>query len=376
MSPMFDDANLRSAEAGAPAARTLFRDLAHTSRADIESIRRAAPRFTDRMQRDAALQGWFECVLGQLHMNLWGGFLGGSIPPVVDRFHHLLRLGRMASPGIETLAERIGAWKRPDSLVGRTDPLVSVIIVCWNNWEDTHACLSTLFAHTRTPPFEVIVVDNGSTDGTVAGLADWARRESHLRVVRSEVNLGFSAGNNLGFEVARGPYLLFLNNDTEILDRTWIRRLVETLEADPRIGATGQFGVIDTEGEDAPPKHFYQAIFFPGILVPVAWCSGYCLLVRREAFESAGRWRDDLYGKAGVEDIHMGYALRRAGWISVAPPRWIPLVHKIGRTWRKAENAAPLARTDLPGETKWANFTAHFGPRARRANYAVEDPKR
>ncbi len=373
---MFDDSELRAAEAGAPAARALFRDLAHTSRADIESIIRAAPRFTDRLRRDPALGEWFEHVLGQLHMNVWGGFLGGNIPSDIDRFHHLLRLGRMSSPGIETLAERIGDAKPPASLVGRPDPLVSIVIVCWNNWEDTQACLATLFAHTRTPTYEVIVVDNGSTDGTVAGLADWAARESRLCVVRSETNLGFSAGNNLGADRARGPYLLFLNNDTEILDRTWIRRLVDTLETDPRIGATGQFGVIDTEGEDAPPRHFYQTIFFPGVLVPVAWCSGYCLLVRREAFEAAGRWRADLYGKAGVEDIHMGYALRRAGWISVAPARWIPLFHKIGRTWRKAENVAPLAQTDISGATKWANFNAHFGSRARLANYAVAGEKK
>jgi GT2 family glycosyltransferase len=370
---MFDDSALLAAEAGAEAARRLFRDLAASVPSDLKAIREAAPRFTDRIRNDPILARWFEVLLQEIHVNVWGGFLGKPLPSAADRFLHLLRLGRMASAGIETLATRIGAAPPRFSSVGRGDPLVSIVIVCWNGWEETRVCLETLFQKTRTPSYEVIVVDNGSSDETPQALRAWAAQEERLRFVRSEENLGFSAGNNLGAERARGSYLLFLNNDTEILHRSWLRRLVEALEADPKNGATGQFGVIDTEGEDPPPNHFYQAIFFPGILVPVAWCSGYAILLRREAFEAAGRWRADLYGKAGVEDIHLGYALRRAGWISVAPSRWIPLLHKIGRTWRKPENAAALSKTDLPSETKWANFYAAFGSRRRRLDYALPE---
>lgn len=363
---IFDDAGFRLVERHAPLIRELFRELRKKHPPSIAAIRkneRALGRILDPGPRSE----WFEQLLLQPALNRYGPSLGQNLS-TFDRFLHLIYLGRILSDGIEALAGR-----PPSRSSGsHAAPLVSIIIVAWNGWNDTKECLASLFALTRNPPFEVILVDNASSDETREQGPLLEQRFPNFRYIRSDSNLGFSGGNNLGVDHAAGRYLLFLNNDVLIQQRTWLRSLVEPLEADPCIGATGQFGVVDIEDEAPSAAPFYQGVFMPGITVPVAWLSGYCILIRREAFEAAGRWRADLYGLAGYEDIHLGYAIRRAGWPSVVPSRWIPIFHKIGRTRQKPAVIEALTRVE-PSMDKAANFRAHFGNRRRRANYAESD---
>src|SRR5437764_9154390 len=91
--------------------------------------------------------------------------------------------------------------------------LASIIIPCWNQLAFTRHCLQSVFQHTRLA-FELIVVDNGSTDGTgtyLAGVADAARVP--VTVIANPTNLGYPATINQGLRVARGGYLVLLNND-------------------------------------------------------------------------------------------------------------------------------------------------------------------
>ena len=101
-------------------------------------------------------------------------------------------------------------------------PLVSVIIVTWNGIKWLERCLDSVQAQTY-PQLETIVVDNGSTDGTVAYLEE---SYPNVRVVASSENLGFAAGNNLGIKAARGQEIVLLNSDTW-LEPDAIARLVE-----------------------------------------------------------------------------------------------------------------------------------------------------
>src|SRR4051812_16016574 len=93
------------------------------------------------------------------------------------------------------------------------DVLASIIIPCWNQLAFTRHCLQSVFRHTR-PAFELVVVDNGSTDGTgayLAGIADAARVP--VTVIGNATNQGFPAAINQGLKAARGGYLVLLNND-------------------------------------------------------------------------------------------------------------------------------------------------------------------
>jgi GT2 family glycosyltransferase len=111
-------------------------------------------------------------------------------------------------------------------------PLVSVIVVNWNGEAYLAECVDSLVAQTY-PRLEIIVVDNGSTDGSVRLLTE--RYGGKIRQVLSPTNQGFTGGNNLGIAVASGVYILLLNNDA-VADPDWARALVEEAESNPRIG--------------------------------------------------------------------------------------------------------------------------------------------
>lgn len=111
-------------------------------------------------------------------------------------------------------------------------PRISIISVNYNGLDLTRAMIRSLRRHV-TAPLEIVIVDNGSERDEAALLRD---EFPDITAIRSERNLGFAGGNNLGIRSARGNYLLLLNNDTEVEDDS-LHFLCETLDRDPRIGA-------------------------------------------------------------------------------------------------------------------------------------------
>jgi GT2 family glycosyltransferase len=102
--------------------------------------------------------------------------------------------------------------------------LSSIIIPCWNRFEFTRQCITALKSHTRQP-WELIVVDNGSTDGTgayLSGVQDAAAVP--VTVIANTANRGFPAAINQGLQQARGEYLVLLNNDVVVTD-AWLDQL-------------------------------------------------------------------------------------------------------------------------------------------------------
>jgi GT2 family glycosyltransferase len=116
-------------------------------------------------------------------------------------------------------------------------PLVSIIILNFNGEKYLAQCLSSVL-ESKYPNFEVIFVDNASTDSSLKIVEAKFGNENRLRIFKSNENLGFSGGNNFGFKYARGDYIAFLNNDT-IADPYWLSALVENIENDETIGLAG-----------------------------------------------------------------------------------------------------------------------------------------
>jgi GT2 family glycosyltransferase len=112
---------------------------------------------------------------------------------------------------------------------------LSIVIICWNDLQHIGPCLRSVYAETRGIDFEVIVTDNGSTDGSLEYLQE---HFPSVRIVANGANLGFGPGNNAGFKVARGEYVLILNPDTVIHDRA-IEKLVAYADRQPEAGAFG-----------------------------------------------------------------------------------------------------------------------------------------
>ena len=122
-------------------------------------------------------------------------------------------------------------------LLQKNDPFVSVIILNFNGENYLDSCLSSVLS-TKYPNFEVIFVDNASTDSSLKIVEKTFGNDKRLRIFKNRQNLGFSAGNNFGFSHARGDYIVFLNNDT-IADPYWLEALVSTVEKDKTIGLAG-----------------------------------------------------------------------------------------------------------------------------------------
>jgi GT2 family glycosyltransferase len=114
-------------------------------------------------------------------------------------------------------------------------PDLSILVVSWNVRERVLACLASLACDNDAPSFEVIVVDNGSTDGTVEAVRS---RFPHVVVIANERNVGFPRANNQALALASGRYVLYLNPDTEVVAGT-LRACMTELDTHPDIGIAG-----------------------------------------------------------------------------------------------------------------------------------------
>src|SRR5581483_8040473 len=136
------------------------------------------------------------------------------------------------------------------------DALASVMILCCNQLPYTRQCLQSVLAHTRAP-YELILVDNGSSDGTAAYLAEVEARSGPARVavIRNETNRGFAAGCNQGLAAARGDYLVLLNNDT-VVTAGWLDGLVGWSLTDwPHVGMVGPVTSFAAPPQQVPVEY-------------------------------------------------------------------------------------------------------------------------
>lgn len=204
-------------------------------------------------------------------------------------------------------------------------PRVSIIIVNWNGLNHLATCLGSLAVQTLDR-FEVILVDNGSTDGSVA----FVRQEyPWVRLVELDRNTGFATGNNRGLDHALGDYIVTLNNDTRA-EPDWLERLVEVAAAHPQAGMVGcrictytDPDIIDSLGigicrDGMSRGHFRNRRWsslrmeaVEDILLPSA-CAA---LYRRAMLLETGFFDDDFFAYA--EDTDLGLRGRLAGWDAI-----------------------------------------------------------
>lgn len=198
----------------------------------------------------------------------------------------------------------------------------SIIILTHNQMYLTALCLESIRRHTPES-YELIVVDNGSTDGTVPyllGLSD-------LVFIRNEQNLGFAEGCNQGYEKATGDAILFLNNDT-IVTPGWLSRMLKSLYSRDDIGMTGPVSNYVSGPQQIPVDYkslsemdnfaLKHAAQNDGLTFEVRRIVGFCMLVKRQVLEEVGCF-DNLYGLGNYEDddlclrvIHSGYRIQIA----------------------------------------------------------------
>ena len=201
-------------------------------------------------------------------------------------------------------------------------PCVSIIIPVHNRLDLTAACLDSLFAHTEPDPgFEIIVIDDVSSDGTAEYLDSLIPK---IRVIRNAERGSFGVNVNRAARTARGGFLCFLNNDTTVTPG-WLLKLVAAAREDPRVGVLGNRHlspdtgklhhagmVFDREGHPVH-LHLEKKADFPPANVSRNFqaVTAACWLLRRELFEELGGFDENF--RNGYEDVDFCLRVKEAG---------------------------------------------------------------
>ena len=234
-----------------------------------------------------------------------------------------------------------------------TIPDVSIILVCWNNREYLEPCLDSLFDGDLRSSYDVVVIDNGSNDGSQQMLRN---KFPGVEVIQNDDNVGLGRASNQGIEATHGRYVLLLNNDT-LVNGPSFDSMVQFMDGTADAGAVGgrlinpdgsfqagfakfsslreEFLIASRIGEwfqEGYPSHFDVKIDQP---LPVGWLSSACLLLRRAALDDVGLLDEEyfIYG----DEADLQYRLQKAGWKVYYLPK-VYTVHYGGRSmdrWRR-----------------------------------------
>jgi len=189
--------------------------------------------------------------------------------------------------------------------------LTSIIVLCFNGLDYTRQCLESVEAFTPEP-HEIILVDNGSTDGTRAFLEEFAKTHEHVRLVLNEENLGYAAGNNQAIRLAEGDYVVLLNNDV-VVTEGWLRGMIRHMERDKDVGMVGpvsnsvsgrQLVHGASYGRDMQRMHEFASQVRKRNAhraEPFMRLVGFCLLVKKEVLDIIGGL-DEGYLTGNYED--------------------------------------------------------------------------
>ena len=237
---------------------------------------------------------------------------------------------------------------------------VSIIIVTLNGGRMLLDCVDSVFASTKGITFEVIVVDNGSTDNSIDELA---KRYPEIKLIRNGGNLGFAKAVNMGIDVSAGRYLCLLNNDTRVKEGTF-ESLVVLLNNKKDCGIVApqllnednskqhSFDNIPTIATVLLNKSLLRILFphkYPSKIqevetsIEVETVIGACMMVKREVINKIGKLDEDYF--VFLEETDLCLKARRAGWKIFFVPQ-AEVYHLQGQTKRRHLARAKVEYTD------------------------------
>lgn len=269
---------------------------------------------------------------------------------------------------------------------------VSIIVVHYNTPVLTEACVRSVLRFTKGCTYELLVVDNASTVGDIRPLADLDER---VRLLRQEENLGFAGGNNAGWAVARGQYILLLNSDTELISDA-VTASLQALKAEPQVGLltvkliyadgrpqypTGAFPTLTAEllaltrlekflSREARIRRYYGDLADPDKVWKPDWVWGAYWLAPRQVLEQmpGGKLAEDFF--LYYEDVLWGWVVRKQlGWEVLYTPVASVVHHLSGSEAQQAGEEAKYRRRIFPNERKFLEKC--YGKLYARAFYLV-----
>lgn len=265
-------------------------------------------------------------------------------------------------------------------------------MVNWNRRDLLRACLRSLAAQQTAHPFDVVVVDNGSDDGSPEMVVEEFPGGQSLRVqvVRNSTNVGFCAANNQGFAASQSEFVALLNNDAEA-DAGWLEALTTAFKDRPEVGmAASKILVYEDSKRIDKAGHL---IYLDGQnrgrgtgeidrgqydrIEEVLWPDGCAAMYRREMLEEIGGFDEDFFAYA--DDAELGLRARIAGWNCLYVPTAVVRHHRgstLGvRSARRLElierNRVLLAAKLFPWSLLWLNGVYYLARIAAGAWWAM-----
>ena len=254
-------------------------------------------------------------------------------------------------------------------------PDLSIVILTWNTKPLVVDCLGSIYGNVRGISFEVILVVNGSTDGTQAAVRD---RYPQVMMIENAVNVGFTRGNNMGIRETAGRHVLLLNDDTIVLPGA-LEGMVHVLDGRPDVGAVGP-QLLGKDGakqnaihafpslltELVPP--FLLELLFPGRFpskrishegpVEVPAVLGAAMTIRREALDRVGLLDEGFFSY--LEETDWLLRAKRAGYKTVFLPE--SSIHHIHGASSKKKFPGP-SRVEFH-RSLYRFFEKHHGQRS------------
>jgi GT2 family glycosyltransferase/nucleoside-diphosphate-sugar epimerase len=252
-------------------------------------------------------------------------------------------MNKVATPGIDgKMSEFQAAFgPLPDLFSVLTPKSISVVIVSYNSSALLVECVQSVLASSW--PVEVIVSDNGSSDGSIEAVEDMAEADGRVQVLQNRRNLGFAAANNAALGLASGELVLFLNPDCIVRPDT-LERMVAALVAHPSAGMAGCL-ICNPDGSTEPaccrlmptPRRLARQLFglAAGEVASVSSVeaiSGAFMLVRRQVLERIGSFDPGYF--MHWEDLDLCLRCRQAGYDVLFVPE-VEVVHYHGRSSRR-----------------------------------------
>jgi GT2 family glycosyltransferase len=252
---------------------------------------------------------------------------------------------------------------------------VTVVVVNWNRRALLEACLQSLERRPQCVEFEVIIVDNGSADGSADWVVSCSERASFpLRLIRNSENRGFCAANNQGIAAARGEFIALLNNDAEV-EAGWLAALRSAFEIAPDVGMAASKilvyedpRIIDKVGHLIYPDGQNRGRGSGEIdrgqyeeIEETLWPDGCAAMYRKTMLDQIGGFDEDFFAYA--DDAELGLRARIAGWRCFYMPQAVVRHHRGATLGKQAtrrlrlieRNRVLLAAKLFPGSLLWKN---------------------
>lgn len=197
-------------------------------------------------------------------------------------------------------------------------PIATILILTYNTLDKTKQCISSIKSTTEIP-YKILVIDNGSTDGTI----EYLRKDGEIFHIENSQNLGFATGFNIGLAMIDTPYFVISNSDV-VMTENWLKRMIEHLSEDPQLMAVGPKSnyvsgpqiVKDCDYKSANDLVEYAKKFASSSIEPITYFKRlvfFCTVFRKEVLEKIG-FLDEIFEVGNFEDDDYCMRIHKKGY--------------------------------------------------------------